>query len=68
MLVRAGSALAVRVEARWVEAPDLAVLVEDRQEEKEHREFEQAWTRVSSRLSLVLDVWATLSCQKPTPP
>jgi hypothetical protein len=32
------------VEARSVEAPEPAVLVEDRQEEKEHREFEQTWT------------------------
>jgi hypothetical protein len=32
------------VEARSVEAPEPAALVEDRQEEKEHREFEQTWT------------------------
>ena len=31
-------------EARSVEAPEPAAPVEDRQEEKEHREFEQAWT------------------------
>ena len=30
--------------ARSVEATELAASVEDRQEEKEHREFEQAWT------------------------
>jgi hypothetical protein len=32
------------VAARLVEARALAASVEDRQEEKEHREFEQAWT------------------------
>ena len=32
------------VAARLVEARELAASVEDRQEEKEHREFEQAWT------------------------
>jgi hypothetical protein len=32
------------VAVRSVEAPEPAVLVEDRQEEKEHREFEQTWT------------------------
>jgi hypothetical protein len=31
-------------EVRSVEAREPAVLVEDRQEEKEHREFEQVWT------------------------
>jgi hypothetical protein len=41
---QAGSAVGEPVEARWVEAPEPAVSVEDRQEEKEHREFEQAWT------------------------
>jgi hypothetical protein len=38
--VRAGSASADPVEALWVEAREPAVLVEDRQEEKEHRESE----------------------------
>jgi hypothetical protein len=32
------------VAARSVEARELAASVEDRQEEKEHREFEQTWT------------------------
>jgi hypothetical protein len=36
----AGSASAAPVEARLVEELDPAVLVEDRQEEKEHRESE----------------------------
>jgi hypothetical protein len=40
--VRAGSASAGRVEARWAEAPDLAVLAEDHQEGKEHQEFARA--------------------------
>ena len=46
------------VEARSVEAREPAASVEDRQEEKEHREFEQTWTSFSSRLSLLPDVWA----------
>ena len=40
--VRAELASGEPVEARWVEAPGPAASVEDRQEEKEHREFEQA--------------------------
>jgi hypothetical protein len=32
------------VAARSVEARELAASVEDRKEEKEHREFEQTWT------------------------
>jgi hypothetical protein len=41
---KAGPAKAAQVEARLVEELDPAELVEDRQEGKEHREFDQAWT------------------------
>jgi hypothetical protein len=38
--------------ARLAEAPDLAVLVVDRREGKEHREFEEAWTSCSFGIAI----------------
>ena len=38
--------------AQLAEAPDLAALVEDRREGKEHREFEEAWTSCSFGIAI----------------
>jgi hypothetical protein len=38
--------------ARLAEAPDLAALVEDRREGKEHREFEETWTSCSFGIAM----------------
>ncbi len=58
--VRAGSASAGQVEARSVEAPDPAVLVEDRREGKEHQELERVWT------SYKFEIVACAGCMRPS--